>query len=213
MKAFDIRLRFAVILFSAIVHGVVVWFFASALLKPGVEQPTPAVTRVSLNFQRPTPPAPKPQPEPKPEPKPKPKPTPKPLPKPEPKPEPEPTPEPQPEPPPSQEVTEPQQTEEAMMAANATSGVQDYLALVMQQVERHKNYPRVARRRGLEGSVQIRFLIAPDGSVRALNLEGGHSLLRAAARKAVENAMPFPPPPPGAAKPCPIAFAMLFELE
>ena len=211
MKAFDIRLRFAVILFSAIAHGMVLWFFASALLKPGVELPTPATTRVSLNFQRPTPPAPEPPPQPKPKPKPKPKPTPKPLP--QPKPEPEPPPEPQPEQPPPPEMTEPQQTEEAMMAANATSGVQDYLALVMQRVERHKNYPRVARRRGLEGSVRIRFLIAADGTVRALNLEDGHSLLRSAARRAVENAMPFPPPPPGAAKPCPIAFTMLFELE
>jgi protein TonB len=209
VKAFDIRLRFAVILFSAIAHGVVVWFFASALLKPGVELPTPVMTRVSLNFQRPTPAEPEPPPQPKPKPKPKPRPTPKPLP--QPKPEPEPPPEPQPEPPP--EMTEPQQAEEAMMAANATSGVQNYLALVMQRVERHKNYPRVARRRGLEGSVRIRFQIAADGSVRALNLEDGHSLLQAAARRAVENAMPFPPPPPGAAKPCPIAFTMLFELE
>lgn len=210
MKAFDIRLRFAVILFSAIAHGVVLWLFASALLKPGVEQPKPAATRVSLNFQQPTPPAPEPPPKPQPKPKPKPKPLPKPKPKPEPEP---PKPEPQPEPPPPQEVPKQQQAEEAKMAAEATTGVQNYLALIMQQVERHKNYPRVARRRGLEGSVQIRFLIAADGTVRALNLEGGHSLLRIAARKAVEDAVPFPPPPPGAARPCPIAFAMLFELE
>ena len=210
MKAFDIRLRFAFILFSAIAHGAVLWFFASALLKPGVEQPKPAATRVSLNFQRPTPPAPEPQPQPKPKPKPKPLPKPKPIPKPEPEP---PKPEPLPEPPPPQEMPKQQQAEEARMAADAARGVQNYLALVMQQVERHKNYPRVARRRGLEGSVQIRFQIAADGTVRALNLEGGHSLLQSAARRAVEKAIPFPPPPPGAAKPCPVAFAMLFELE
>lgn len=88
-----------------------------------------------------------------------------------------------------------------------------YLAEVMAHIERHKWYPKAARRRGIEGEVHVSFKLLPDGSTHQLVVEDGPTLLLAAARKAVEKAMPMPLPPATIDCPLECEFRMRFNLN
>ncbi len=206
MKKLDIQLRSIVIVFSVLLHGVLLWLLAERTLGIGSPQEKKTnATRVSLSFQRAAPPRPKPIEKPKPKPKPKPVPSPKPKPKPKPEPEPEPKPEPEPE------VIEPvEEPGEALMNADAEKMRQSYLSLVMQRVEKNKHYPRLARRRSIEGTVKISFIVDAGGNIHSLSITGGQKLLREAAARAVEKSAPLPTPPDPR---FPVSFNMLFELD
>ncbi len=87
-----------------------------------------------------------------------------------------------------------------------------YLALLLQCIEAHKYYPRVARRRGIEGFVDVSFLLGPEGAIDSLVIEGGNGILERAARRAVQSAMPLPPPPSGLTMPFEVAYRMDFRI-
>ncbi len=88
-----------------------------------------------------------------------------------------------------------------------------YLTDVMAHIEKHKWYPKAARRRGLEGEVHVRFVLHHDGSAQNLSVENAPSVLLAAARKAVEKAIPMPSPPAGVHCPLECEFRMRFNLN
>ncbi|MGF1615137.1 MAG: energy transducer TonB [Gammaproteobacteria bacterium] len=72
-----------------------------------------------------------------------------------------------------------------------------YLEQLWQALERSKFYPRQARRRGLQGLVQVRFRVLRDGSFEDLQViaGSGSSLLDRAALQTVtqaSGAVPFP---------------------
>ena len=90
---------------------------------------------------------------------------------------------------------------------------EQYLSNVMAHIEQHKWYPKAARRRGIEGEVSVRFTLLPDGSAKALIVENGHEMLVAAARKAVEKAIPMPKPPAKIHCPLECEFRMRFSLN
>jgi TonB family protein len=48
-------------------------------------------------------------------------------------------------------------------------------------------YPAVARRMGIQGSVRMEVLVAPNGSVKSIELRGGHPMLAEAAESAVRQ--------------------------
>jgi len=48
-------------------------------------------------------------------------------------------------------------------------------------------YPSLARNLALAGSVKVDALVAPDGSVKAVDVKGGHPVLAQAAANAVRN--------------------------
>jgi len=48
-------------------------------------------------------------------------------------------------------------------------------------------YPDVAKKMGLHGTVKLRLWITPDGTVRRVEYIGGHPLLAESALKAVKN--------------------------
>ena len=74
----------------------------------------------------------------------------------------------------------------------------DYLALVQAWLERHKEYPRRAQLRRIEGTAVLRFVMDREGKVLSFRLErgSGHAVLDEAVREMVERASPFPPLPP-----------------
>ena len=88
-----------------------------------------------------------------------------------------------------------------------------YLATLLDRIERHKAYPRVARRRNLEGRVEVVFEVSCNGSISGLAVSKGHGILQKSARRAVQQALPLPPPPAGIECPARIEFGMLFELR
>lgn len=101
-------------------------------------------------------------------------------------------------------------------AAGADITTASYLDRVRMKIERHKRYPQVAKARGVEGRVLIRFVLCGDGTVRDLVVLNGarHASLDAAALDAVRRAAPFPRPPADLFKgDVPLELAIVFELN
>ena len=69
-----------------------------------------------------------------------------------------------------------------------------YFASLMAHIEANKFYPPMARRRRLEGAVQVRFTLEANGRISGLQVSEGESLLGQAAREAVERSLPLPLP-------------------
>lgn len=92
----------------------------------------------------------------------------------------------------------------------------DYLRRFNAQVERHKQYPKQARRMGRQGRVVM--MIQLDAAGQLINLQivqsSGHLALDTAATQAVTDAAPFPPPPQPAFDAAPtFQMGLSFELR
>ena len=172
---------------------------------PPVERRTPPSPPESTPEPRPEPPpAPRAEPPPLQEPPPvaEPQPPPAPAAPPEPKPErpepvaevrePAPAAEPLPETP--DHVAEAPQPEAAVID---TQALMRYEHLLLAWLERHKHYPRRARRLRIEGEGRLRIRIDGEGRAVALELERstGNRLLDRAALDMARRAAPYPPPP------------------
>jgi periplasmic protein TonB len=173
-----------------------------------------------------------PQKKPEPTPKPKPVPTPKPVVKPQPKPKPLPKPEPLPKSEPNQdeiikpisEPTPPKEEEkveqkpdetpsEASVSTHRYEVSESYLGRLRQKIQACLHYPMMARRLGLEGETQLRFVIRADGTIAQLTLKhsSGHHSLDKQAMATVQNAAPFEAPPEG--RELDIVLPVSFSLE
>ncbi|MDD3581216.1 MAG: energy transducer TonB [Desulfobacca sp.] len=73
----------------------------------------------------------------------------------------------------------------------------NYLYQVRQLLERHKEYPAMARRRRLEGVVVLRFTIGANGDIRSQGIARSSSqpVLDQAAQETVKRVGRFPPIP------------------
>ena len=78
--------------------------------------------------------------------------------------------------------------------SGGSTGNADVLQSIRRQIERAKFYPDSARRQGLEGIVELRFRVAPDGSVAAVEIvrSSGHVLLDESSSQTVRRAAPYP---------------------
>ena len=67
-------------------------------------------------------------------------------------------------------------------------------ALISAAIERSKSYPRLARERGIEGKVKLRFKVAPSGVVNIVEIveSSGSEVLDEASIRAVSRAAPMP---------------------
>jgi len=74
------------------------------------------------------------------------------------------------------------------------SGLADHLGVIRRQIEQAKVYPDAARREGMQGTVELRFRIAGDGSVDAIEVvrSSGHRLLDEVSAQTVRRAGPYP---------------------
>jgi len=165
---------------------------------------TPAVTpppQQNPVSKPPITPPPKPEIVPPPKPQPVVTPTPKSEPEPEPKIEPEPEllkniPTPVEAPNPNPETTQPPQTEPNTVPLDAVATAR-YEQLFIAWLEKHKNYPRRAKRLRIEGEGMLRILIDRTGQTQLVILEQrtGNRLLDKAALEMAQRADPFPPLP------------------
>lgn len=72
-----------------------------------------------------------------------------------------------------------------------------YQGAIRRRIEEHKRYPPFAIKKGLEGSVDVRFLLHSDGRVEKVGIAKSSqiALLDEAALHAVKDGNPFPPFP------------------
>jgi len=88
-----------------------------------------------------------------------------------------------------------------------------YLGTLLAHIEEHKFYPRAARRRGLQGVIQVSFVLHDDGQIGDVRVEDGPDVLRKAAEEAVRAALPLPAPPRDVVCPMRVSFGMEFKLN
>lgn len=201
----------ALIVVSLLVHIAIIWFLMKGpkeTLAEPVPQAAPPPPSVVVDLTPPPPPEPdvppvdensvKPPPkkvEPKPTPKPVPKPKPRPEPRPEPpKPAPKPTPAPQPAPKPSPQPAKPSSTASSAPTgqsnANANSNKVTPAMSGMQSLGNPPpQYPPLALRRRIEGTVGLKILVTPQGRAGQVQVtkSSGSSLLDDAAVNTVKG--------------------------
>jgi TonB family protein len=71
-----------------------------------------------------------------------------------------------------------------------------YLAALQARVGRHKRYPEMALRMGLEGTTEVAVALNPDGTLACsptIAASSGHELLDSEALRIVASAAPYPP--------------------
>lgn len=90
---------------------------------------------------------------------------------------------------------------------------QRYFSNLLTHIEGYKYYPRSARQRGIEGSIDISFRLLANGSITGLTARGGTLILRRAAKSSVTDALPLPLCPPEITCPMQISYAMQFKLH
>ena len=77
-----------------------------------------------------------------------------------------------------------------------TSGMtlSDLLRQIRRRIEEAKIYPEDARREGIQGTVDVRFRVAADGSVEQSEIvrSSGSRLLDEASLRTIRQAAPFP---------------------
>lgn len=89
----------------------------------------------------------------------------------------------------------------------------DYFSRLQAHIEAHKYYPRRARKLGIEGVVEVSFLLADDAGVRDIRSSNGHRMLNQSAVRAIRDAMPLPRPPAGMVLPLTVKFTMHYDLQ
>ncbi|OOZ42367.1 hypothetical protein BOW53_00590 [Solemya pervernicosa gill symbiont] len=89
----------------------------------------------------------------------------------------------------------------------------DYLARLVKHIESNKFYPSAARRRRIEGAVDVAFQIDQRGEITELSCDGKNRLLHKAACKAIESSRPLPEPPSALGARLPISFSMVYALR
>lgn len=77
------------------------------------------------------------------------------------------------------------------------SATPDYLGLASAHLQKYRDYPRAAQRRGIQGRGAVLIVLGRDGHVRSVTVRQstGSDLLDEAMLKTVERANPLPPNP------------------
>jgi len=88
-----------------------------------------------------------------------------------------------------------------------------YLNALLEKIEQNKFYPKKARRRNIQGTVQVEMTLDQSGKLKFLQLSKGHKILRRAAQKAIQQAAPFDAPPASLATSSPIKFGIHYQFR
>jgi len=89
----------------------------------------------------------------------------------------------------------------------------NYFSLLMRHIEVHKHYPRVARKRKIQGQIYVSFSLLADGSIKQLKVNGKKSILKKATHSAIQNSLPMPSPPSNLSLPMKVEFNMDYFLK
>jgi len=88
-----------------------------------------------------------------------------------------------------------------------------YLAAIMSAIEAHKIYPYSARRRHLQGNIDISFMIDSSGQISDIRINGKFSTLKASSMDALQDSRPFPPLPKEMTTPIRFHCIMKYQLN
>ena len=85
-------------------------------------------------------------------------------------------------------------TDKKVVSKKKTSTAQKRKVIneIRAKIDRNKIYPRIAKKRGMQGSVKVKFTILPNGHVSNINITGKKVFYRSV-RKAIEKVFPINP--------------------
>jgi protein TonB len=75
-------------------------------------------------------------------------------------------------------------------AQASTAQKNTFWTKVRRRIEKHKFYPRIAQKRGVEGIVKVKFTILKNGRVSTISVRGSKMFYKSA-KEAVRNAFPI----------------------
>lgn len=108
------------------------------------------------------------------------------------------------------------QTEVAAVDTALVKKTRDqYMKMLAAHLDRHKFYPRSARRRHVEGKVEVSFDLLTNGQIINLHTLSGHPVLQKAAMDSIYSALPMPARPEAllALNTMKIEYSMQYDLK
>lgn len=66
-----------------------------------------------------------------------------------------------------------------------------FISELINRINSNKSYPNSARRRAIEGEVEVTFTITPEGSVRDIEIISGHDIFKNSITEAIQNSFPI----------------------
>lgn len=66
-----------------------------------------------------------------------------------------------------------------------------FLANLVKRINSNKSYPNSARRRGIQGNIEMRFFVLKSGHVKDINLISGRHIFKRSAIEAIEKSFPI----------------------
>ncbi len=75
------------------------------------------------------------------------------------------------------------------ISRDSTAKKNQFLSKIRQKINQHKSYPKIARRRGMQGVVKVKFTILANGNVGHISVSGP-KVFHNSARHAVKSAFP-----------------------
>ncbi|QOP41525.1 energy transducer TonB [Sulfurimonas marina] len=77
------------------------------------------------------------------------------------------------------------------MLAAKQKELDSFTLQLVQKINENKRYPLSARRRGVEGDVDVKFIVLADGGVSAIKVIAGKSIFKKATIQAIEESFPL----------------------
>ena len=94
--------------------------------------------------------------------------------------------------------------------SGSSAGKSQFIARLKAKINAGKTYPRIAQKRGMQGSVKVRFRITSAGKVSSLTASGPRIFIKSA-KRAVRKA--FPISTRGASLPMNVTFTLKYHLK
>lgn len=69
-----------------------------------------------------------------------------------------------------------------------TAAKRSFFASLRTTIQNHLRYPSAARRRGMEGEIDVRFTLANDGTINTISVQRGEAIFHNAVKTAVSSA-------------------------
>lgn len=88
-----------------------------------------------------------------------------------------------------------------------------FLQELKETIRRNKSYPKVARRRGIQGEVSLTFCVLADGSLSDVDIISGKKVFYAAVREAITKSSPLLNPPEVLSYPLEVTLKLGFRLK
>ena len=67
----------------------------------------------------------------------------------------------------------------------------EFIEHLIKRINSNKSYPNMARRRGIEGVVDVKFKILPNGNVKNIRIISGRSIFKKATVQAIKRSFPI----------------------